>query len=143
MSEVVVPRSFRLLDELEKGQKGNVSEGVSFGLENADDITLSKWSCTIFGQPGTVFENRIYSLIIYCDENYPDVPPTVKFDTKIDMTCVDSNGRVMKNSLNILKNWNRSYTIEKILTSLRQEMLSSANKRLQQPNEGEVYGSPR
>ncbi|CXH99999.1 ubiquitin-conjugating enzyme E2, putative [Plasmodium berghei] len=139
MGEVIVPRSFRLLDELEKGQKGNVSEGVSFGLESADDITLSNWSCTIFGQPGTVFENRIYSLTVFCGENYPDVPPTVKFDTKIEMTCVDSTGNVMKSHLHILKNWNRSYTIETILIALRQEMLSSANKRLSQPNEGESY----
>ncbi|SPJ08487.1 ubiquitin-conjugating enzyme E2, putative [Plasmodium sp. DRC-Itaito] len=141
MSEVIVPRSFRLLDELERGQKGNVSEGVSFGLESADDITLSNWSCTIFGQPGTVFENRIYSLTIFCDDNYPDSPPTVKFDTKIEMSCVDNCGRVVKNNLHILKNWNRNYTIETILIALRQEMLSSANKRLPQPNEGEVYSN--
>ncbi|ANQ07719.1 Ubiquitin-conjugating enzyme E2 [Plasmodium coatneyi] len=139
MSDVIVPRSFRLLDELERGQKGNVSEGVSFGLENADDITLSNWSCTIFGQPGTVFENRIYSLTIFCGDSYPDAPPTVKFDTKIEMSCVDSTGRVIKNNLPILKNWNRNYTIETILIALRQEMLSSANKRLPQPNEGEMY----
>ncbi|ETW52268.1 hypothetical protein PFUGPA_05881 [Plasmodium falciparum Palo Alto/Uganda] len=48
---------------------------------------------------------------------------------------------VIKNNLHILKNWNRNYTIETILISLRQEMLSSANKRLPQPNEGEVYSN--
>lgn len=47
-----MPRSFRLLDELEKGQKGLASDGVSFGLQEADDITLTNWSCTILGYPG-------------------------------------------------------------------------------------------
>lgn len=47
--QIKVPRSFRLLDELEKGQKGHVAEGVSYGLEEADDISLTTWSCTIFG----------------------------------------------------------------------------------------------
>ncbi|KNC35676.1 ubiquitin-conjugating enzyme E2 [Plasmodium falciparum RAJ116] len=57
------------------------------------------------------------------------------------MSCVDNCGRVIKNNLHILKNWNRNYTIETILISLRQEMLSRANKRLPQPNEGEVYSN--
>ncbi|ETW51480.1 hypothetical protein PFMALIP_00456 [Plasmodium falciparum MaliPS096_E11] len=52
-----------------------------------------------------------------------------------------NNNIVIKNNLHILKNWNRNYTIETILISLRQEMLSSANKRLPQPNEGEVYSN--
>ncbi|VWU51902.1 ubiquitin-conjugating enzyme E2, putative [Hepatocystis sp. ex Piliocolobus tephrosceles] len=139
MGEVIVPRSFRLLEELERGQKGNVSEGVSFGLENADDISLSTWSCTIFGQPGTVYENRIYSLTIFCGDNYPNTPPTVKFNTRIEMSCVDSSGKVLKSNFHILKSWNRNYTIETILIALRQEMLLSVNRRLSQPEEGEMY----
>ena len=40
------------MDELEKGQKGDCASGVTWGLEQADDITLTYWNGTIFGPPG-------------------------------------------------------------------------------------------
>eukprot|EP00922_Rhytidocystis_sp_ex-Travisia-forbesii_P026730 GHVS01039120.1.p1 GENE.GHVS01039120.1~~GHVS01039120.1.p1 ORF type:complete len:141 (+),score=6.07 GHVS01039120.1:97-519(+) len=138
-STVVVPRSFKLLDELERGQKGEVSEGVSFGLENSDDITLSNWACTIFGQPGTVYENRIYSLSVSCGESYPCTSPSLKFNTKINMACVDVNGTVMANSLAALRGWNRNHSIGHVLAALRMEMIAPSNRRTPQPQEGEVY----
>lgn len=61
MDEVKVPRSFRLLDELERGQKGQATDGVSWGLDQHDDITLSTWACTIFGPPNVSFMWRIWT----------------------------------------------------------------------------------
>ncbi|CEM11425.1 unnamed protein product [Vitrella brassicaformis CCMP3155] len=134
---VVVPRSFRLLAELEKGQKGEGAEGCTWGLERADDITLTTWTCTIFGPPGTAYENRIYNLTIICGEQYPDRPPTVRFNTQINISPVDRHGAV--NGLSTLQNWNRNYTMETILENLRREMVSPQNRRLPQPPEGTTY----
>eukprot|EP00747_Dinoflagellata_sp_TGD_P183030 gnl/TRDRNA2_/TRDRNA2_37682_c0_seq1.p1 gnl/TRDRNA2_/TRDRNA2_37682_c0~~gnl/TRDRNA2_/TRDRNA2_37682_c0_seq1.p1 ORF type:complete len:163 (-),score=20.14 gnl/TRDRNA2_/TRDRNA2_37682_c0_seq1:71-496(-) len=139
---VVVPRNFRLLDELEKGQKGQCAAGVSWGLDIPDDITLTHWNGTIFGPPGTAFENRIYSLQIKCGPQYPDKPPEgVRFLTQINMGCVDTGKGTVNPKWGVLGNWKRDNSIETVLDGLRKEMNASANRKLPQPPEGAQYAS--
>ncbi|KAK7975294.1 hypothetical protein PG990_007106 [Apiospora arundinis] len=135
-----IPRNFRLLEELEKGEKGLGTEACSFGLADSSDMLMSDWNGTILGPPHSVFENRIYGLKMHCGEQYPDQPPTIQFIHKIILPCVEeADGKVIPTKLPCLANWKRENTMETILIELRRFMASSQCKKIPQPPEGTTY----
>ncbi|KAJ9651870.1 E2 ubiquitin-conjugating protein mms2 [Neophaeococcomyces mojaviensis] len=152
-----VPRNFRLLEELEKGEKGlgagesilaedvlqNLTmrqEACSYGLADGDDLMMSNWNGTILGPPHSVHENRIYSVNIHCDSDYPDKPPVLQFVSKVNLPCVDArNGKVDPSKLPCLANWKRDYTMETVLIELRRYMALPQHKKLPQPPEGTTF----
>ncbi|KAI0056059.1 UBC-like protein [Artomyces pyxidatus] len=135
-----VPRNFRLLEELEKGEKGIGDGSCSYGLDNSDDILMSNWNGTIIGPGHTVHENRIYSLKIYCGESYPDAPPTIQFLSRVNLPFVSqADGKVDASKLPVLSHWNRNSSLETVLVEIRREMASFNNRKLPQPPEGTMF----
>ncbi|KAJ2721854.1 hypothetical protein GGI07_003691 [Coemansia sp. Benny D115] len=140
--EYVVPRNFRLLEELEKGEKGTGDGLCSYGLDDAaeDMMAMEYWLGTIFGPSHTVHESRIYSLRMFCGKNYPNQAPKVKFISAISMNGVDpQTGVVSGDAIAVLRNWKSSYTLMTLLKELRAEMAAQHNRKLQQPPEGAEF----
>jgi len=135
-----VPRNFRLLEELEKGEKGIGDGSCSYGLDSSDDMMMSNWNGTIIGPGHTVHENRIYSLKIYCGEKYPDEPPVIQFLSRVNLPFVSQvNGVVDRAKLPVLADWNRNKSLETVLVEIRREMASFSNRKLPQPLEGSMF----
>mmetsp|Transcript_28755 Transcript_28755/g.29091 ORF Transcript_28755/g.29091 Transcript_28755/m.29091 type:complete len:144 (+) Transcript_28755:113-544(+) len=138
-ANVIIPRNFKLLEELESSEKGQGDMSISMGLVNGDDIFLSDWNASILGPPGTPHDGRLYELRIFCSPEYPAVPPTVRFVTRINLSSVDQSNGVVTPDLPAIANWNRNMTIEAILVNLKNSMTSPQNRRLPQPPEGSSF----
>ncbi|KAJ5071271.1 ubiquitin-conjugating enzyme e2 variant 1b [Anaeramoeba ignava] len=139
MNPKLSSRNFRLLDELELGEKGAIGS-VAYGVDNSEDLTLTDWFGTIIGPIKTVYHARIYSLKIVCVEDYPEKPPIIQFRTKINMTCVNSDGTIDTSKFTLLdKDWKKEYTIVTVLQALHSEMLKPENQNFKQPPDGTSY----
>ena len=104
----------------------------------------------------TIHENRIYSLKIICGPQYPLVRPDVQFQSRINLPFVSPiDGKVDYNELNVLRDWTREDSIERVLVDIRKfvvflfyeiflyrfirAMASPSNKKLPQPAEGSHF----
>ena len=86
----------------------------------------------------TVFDGNLYSLRVSVGQDYPDAPPTIVFETKVNLSCVDSRGH-LKKDFQAISNWNRNGSIEGVLVAIKNCMNTPANRRASQPPEGSTY----
>jgi hypothetical protein len=56
---VIVPRNFKLLEELEKSEKGHGEMAISFGLVDASDTFLSHWN-------GGILVRALLKFVLLC-----------------------------------------------------------------------------
>ena len=119
-----MPRNFRLLEELERGEKSLDSSGcISYGLTDPSDMTLSVWNGTVLGTAGTIHEDRLYSFRIVCTDEYPQEAPIVQSldgPPYLSVTFIDQQtGLVDPRMLPILSQWKQSYTLSDLLNAIR------------------------
>jgi len=53
----------------------------------------NSYKCSIYSFQ-TPYEGRIYTLKVHCGDRYPEEVPTVRFQTRINLTGVAANGSV-------------------------------------------------
>jgi hypothetical protein len=62
---VIVPRNFKLLEELEASEKGLGDMAISYGLVDSGDIFMREWNGGILGPVGVSVWRRPNVLIFY------------------------------------------------------------------------------
>jgi ubiquitin-conjugating enzyme E2 variant len=144
VATIKMPRSFRLLEELERGEKamgGDVS--VSYGLRDPGDASLTHWQACIVGPPGTPFDGRLYMLDLECGPEYPLQRPAVRFHTALQVPFVDAKtGAVIAAQVSALQHWHADTgCILGVLEDVRHALTLPSCRKLPQPPEGATFPS--
>ena len=78
-----------------------ISDGnITFGITSPDDTFLTTWNASIMGPQGTPYDQKFYSLIVKATDDYPSSPPQIRFNTKVNLPCVNQrDGTVIESKV--------------------------------------------
>mmetsp|Transcript_38963 Transcript_38963/g.64712 ORF Transcript_38963/g.64712 Transcript_38963/m.64712 type:complete len:200 (-) Transcript_38963:374-973(-) len=108
-----IKKELRECSKKDSGSKDSVHE-----VHLVDEKNLLHWKGSITGPVGTPYEKGVFEIDIVLPNDYPFVPPKMKFDTKIWHPNISSESGAI--CLDILKNeWSPALTIRTALLSLQ------------------------
>ena len=114
-------------------------DGVTAGPDGED---LTSWSASIAGPNDSPYAGGIFFLHLAYPSNYPFVPPTVKFNTKVyhpNISTVD--GSVFVDILG--DQWCNALTITTLLVSIRSLLTDPNPEDAMEPEIGHEYVNDR
>ncbi|KXN68789.1 ubiquitin-conjugating enzyme E2 g [Conidiobolus coronatus NRRL 28638] len=132
---MATPTSALLLQKQLKELNKKPVEGFSAGLVN--DNNIYEWEIMIIGPPDTLYEGGFFKAKLKFPQDYPQMPPTLKFVSEIWHPNVYTNGEVCISILHppgddrygyeqASERWLPVHTVETIMLSVI-SMLSSPN----------------
>jgi len=124
-----------LLKKQLRDLKKNPVDGFSAGL--VEDSNIFEWEIMIVGPPDTLFEGGFFRAILSFPQEYPNLPPKMKFLSEIWHPNIYPTGEVCISILHppgedewgyekAIERWLPIHTVESILISVI-SMLSSPN----------------
>ena len=131
-TEYRIPRSFKLIMEMEDIEKGKYHTNdwnedcnhvaLSPLIDSDDDyINLSNWHADFIPYQGGYIGDRIYTLKVKVPDEYPDAPPIIKFNQKVAMACIDDNGYLLFDKMNNFE-WDPDKCMFEVIVAIRREM---------------------
>ena len=111
----------RLINDLRRFDNHDEVSNL-YAMPIKDNILL--WEAVIFGPEDTIWEGACFKLTLEFNEEYPNKPPNVIFNTPIFHPNVYTDGKIC---LDILTNqWSPVYDVHTVLASI-QSLLDDPN----------------
>lgn len=120
MSRTIIKRICREFENFQKDKPDG------FSMKQLNENDTYNWNAVITGPEGSDYESCKYLLSITYPNDYPFIPPTVKFISPILHPNVSETGEICLNILKKDDGWSPALSILKVLLSL-QNLLMEPN----------------
>eukprot|EP01124_Arcella_intermedia_P034809 TRINITY_DN8695_c0_g2_i1.p1 TRINITY_DN8695_c0_g2~~TRINITY_DN8695_c0_g2_i1.p1 ORF type:complete len:526 (-),score=117.47 TRINITY_DN8695_c0_g2_i1:19-1569(-) len=104
----------RIMKEAKNIANSNELPQFDFYITESD---ISLWKVIYHGEEGTPYASKHWPLFVSFPENYPQVPPTIRFLASIYHCNINNDGKICHEILND-QSWSDSVTVLEIFTKL-------------------------